>query len=1100
MTATEQGGANDARFEDEATITVSKDDASGQVTLSLGHSQVTGLTYVVETARGIQKYAAGTAQGEEQYKTLTPDDLGSGALEIPRGLTGHIWVVPTFTNAQMYADASGDYYKTYGVTNGVRVSSETPTDSNNPMGTISLDDTDGYTSAYAVKTNSGDLKINENEPVSIKITTDGDTVIANGISFTVNGAAKTTAIPVKISAPVVVSVAPELYDGTTQTYTPLPYDADQQAYLLAGNVGQQLKLRVKVTYSDGTAVDALGGNLNGVYQNGVYFTKPTDTFDSYDFSAGPTLPAETVTGFANGTGEELSVLYGYLMSAYPSAYNGAVNPVSGAPEWNYNLDAEQIQSVLSKLSRQLELHAYQGTGEALTNQGIVADWLFKDDNLVPGHYGIALKQAGKYLLDFSGTLSGASFDGLCTEVTDLNHEGQPIAIQLTVSDPVAEAVYLVGVSNNDEGSNSAGCLNYMTASGEYRFDNTPVEGGAYKTFKVYPVILDTTWWALHPDATALPAPSEVTEASVGANNGIRYVTKADWSSFVDVWTNTADSKLVTREKTDAKGYLYLEVTVLDGVTAAEISLQLKNPVQQSAEPEYRYTVTPQPADPAALKVSTTSADQVVDITITAPAPAVEVTLGDTVSFDVEYLLQKAGENRELKPEEFPGEAGYTAGAANALVVTPAASNPAGCTFAKGTTGSKLVFTPSTVGTYTFTLTTKNDSGAPIPTAPTTRQIVFTVKPAALTSQTIYYGETTPIPLPSGAAEISEVRGQYLDAALLATGSLKMVNNAEASATVQIKNADGELIATLAVACKACEETVSLVPNATIEAPAVFADGETQSVQWKTSYTKPGLAAITMVKYEPVTEMSYVGGTSDFLTISNGKATAHLPAQVPGILVLTGIYRATNDRGERSTYVAKLNTEAPPPAPSCTYELRDNTGNPLTGLTLAAPGQSESIYLYDVTDSGNPFLVSDFNVSSNPADLVTVANVNGMAQITARASGSAVVTFQAVQATSIGQVTLTVEVGNPPPADLLTITQQPANRSVSEGATATFTVAATADAGAALRYQWQQQEGAEWVDMAGKDRRSADHQQYNHSHERKQIPLRGLRRHNNPDHQ
>ncbi len=240
----------------------------------------------------------------------------------------------------------------------------------------------------------------------------------------------------------------------------------------------------------------------------------------------------------------------------------------------------------------------------------------------------------------------------------------------------------------------------------------------------------------------------------------------------------------------------------------------------------------------------------------------------------------------------------------------------------------------------------------------------------------------------------------------------MVNNAEASATVQIKNADGELIATLAVACKACEETVSLVPNATIEAPAVFADGETQSVQWKTSYTKPGLAAITMVKYEPVTEMSYVGGTSDFLTISNGKATAHLPAQVPGILVLTGIYRATNDRGERSTYVAKLNTEAPPPAPSCTYELRDNTGNPLTGLTLAAPGQSESIYLYDVTDSGNPFLVSDFNVSSNPADLVTVANVNGMAQITARASGSAVVTFQAVQATSIGQVTLTVEVGNP----------------------------------------------------------------------------------------
>lgn len=55
-----------------------------------------------------------------------------------------------------------------------------------------------------------------------------------------------------------------------------------------------------------------------------------------------------------------------------------------------------------------------------------------------------------------------------------------------------------------------------------------------------------------------------------------------------------------------------------------------------------------------------------------------------------------------------------------------------------------------------------------------------------------------------------------------------------------------------------------------------------------------------------------------------------------------------------------------------------------------------------------------------------------------------------------------------PAPVITIGTQPANASVNEGETATFTVAATVTQGATATYQWQKSDdaGANWADVAG----------------------------------
>lgn len=1035
------------RANESAKITVEDADGkSGSIILKLGLPKVKGLTYVLETPEGIKQYQT----GDELKTTLTASS--GNALEIPRGLTGHIWVVPVFTDSALSARALSDY-RQYAITTGLDTSSETASDSANPLGTVSVD----RDSAYAINT-SNVIEVDQYDLINLTFKTNGSSLISSdgtgAQSYELEGRTVSTVVPVKITAPIVTDVVPELYDSTSDTYVPIGSGGN---YRLDGHVGQTLKLRIKVIYSDGIAVDALGGNHGGVYSSGVYFANDSDTIGNYDFTRGPTIPS--AFGFAGGNSAEMSVLYGYFMSAYPKAYKNVVNPTGGrVPDWNNNCTAEQIQDILETLTKQIKIHAYE-TGATEETAGVRTDWLtmMSNQEVLPGHYEIELKEAGTYELDFSGEIKGSAYNGEKNAVTG--------KIMLTVSAPVAEAVYLIGVNNSSD-TNSAGCLTY--SGGEYRFDNTPVPGGGYKTFRVYPVILDTTWWTHNRNAVALPA--EIAPSSVGENTGIRYVTASDWSAFAGGWSDTSSGKFAVAEKTDAAGRLYLEVTVLDDlVSTADISLSLAARIQQSSTAEYQYSIpSPQPANPGPLKIKTTSADLVVDISVTPPQ-STTISYGQDVAFEVGYLLQSSGNVRDLNPEEFPGEEGYHASNVNALVVTPGSGNPGACGVAKlGGSGSSLLFSPTTTGTYTFNLSTKNASGAQIPTAPAVRTITFTVTPAQLAAQTLYYGETVSIQdLVSGTETVTfSERGTALNPALLASGNLQMQENVSGNTTVQIW-ADGTTVAEVPVAIVACDKAVHLIPD-TSGNPVVFANGDTQSLQWEITYSKPAPASgITLVEYEnvDVDALIYIGGSADFLSMSAaGMVTATDPGTA-GIPVLTGIYQVMYENSTPSIFRAQLNRDVAPAVTPRIYELRDSGNTVLSALSFTQWGEEKSVYLWDVTETGSAVQITKFNVSSDRSNVVIVENSgSGVAKITSVANGAATVTFTALQGTSTGTVTVPVEVNHAAAPSELAITAQPLDQTAVEGGSATFTVVATSDR--LVAYQWQEGIGGTWSDIVG----------------------------------
>ncbi len=1079
VTATENGGIDDAKAGQTSEIKVSKDGKFGSAQLKLGKSKVKGLTYYVRDSEKIGKYQKGTVPAAITPEIKKADQVAAG-IEIPRGLDAHIWVVPKFTNLDMFGTKTPEQIaKDYGITGGLDKSSATSSNPANPLTGIGMG---AGADATANRINTeNDIQVDQEDPITLTFTTNGP-VTSHGDTYEIASASPlAVSTIVKIVAPIVVAVEPTLYDTASHSYistnpgTDFSYDstAGAEKYVIKGNVGEKLQLRLKVRYSDGKTVDSIGGNTNNTYENGVYFA-PMDDPENYNFANGPSQPT-AAAGFAGGDDTELSVLHGYFMSKTPKSYAPQVNPVSGSPNWTNGKTPEQMQAILSKLTQEIKINAYKDESGTLTsapNTEIGADWLQKESKIVPGHYGIELKKAGTYTLDFNSPSASVS-EGL--GITDNANADKRMVIELRVAPPKAEAVYLVAKDDNTK-------LTYDTATHMYKFDNTPTNPPGDKTFKVYPVILDTTWHALHPDAASLPTADEVTEANVGGvgnNTGINYVTKADWTDFVDLWNETSGGKFATQEKRDSAGFLYWEVKVLDNIpvaTPADIGLSLKSPIAQIASPTgIAYTIpAPQPADPTPIKVYTEAEDQVVDIVIVEPqatTPA-QVNIGDDVEYDIKYQLQNSGNARVLSSMEFPGQSGYDPSKPNMLRVIPGGSNPAGCTFEKGA-GSSLVFKPTNVGAYTFTLETTNSSGAPIPTSPVKREIKFNVVPSQLPTQMLYFGENLPIPgsLAPGctAAEVGGTTN--LDAALLSSGVLKMTTNADGTANVEIRNSSGDLISTLAVTLKKCDLVRSLVPD-TVATPDKYADGETRSIQWKLSYKKPIIGDVTMVTYEPIqpAEAQYLAGSADFLTFNVGQATANIPASAPAVPILTGIYKVTNADGTTATYRAQLDRNITPPQTPRIYEFRDGLlpgANVLTNLNFNTLGTTKNVYLFDVTDPSNKFNVTDFNVTSSPTGPVGVVNATGFAKVTSIANGLTNIIFNAVQANSTGTATLQalVAYNTAPPA--LTITTHPADQTVTEGTTATFTAAATTTVpSATVQYKWQVDEGSGWTDVIG----------------------------------
>lgn len=420
VTATSDGGSND--LSSGTTCTVRVTDGAGRYgenTLTLGNSQIKGLTYYVETPGGIEAYDdSGPLQRTFSAAELT--SARGGVLEIPRGLDAKVWVVPVFTNATMYdaATAGGDWIN-YAVTSAGF--------SGTTGGGGSLPQPQAEDDAFVLSA-AGNLRIDINDPITADFAIDGS-VMVNGRTYALAPAVSSgvnTSFTVKITEPVAVALDVEQWNGST--YVSI-YNGS--GYELTGNVGDELRLRVKVVYSDGGSVDALGRNHSGTYAGGVYFL-PRDNLNTYNLAVGPTPPPTTVSDFSDGKVHDLGVLYGYFMSHYPAAYSALVNPPGGTPtagDWNNNKPASELQSILEDLTRQIGLHEISGDAGGLAI-GYLA--VLGGGDIVPGHFSLTLNQAGSYTLGFSGAYQSNGY----TDLTAVNgiSSNSPLVINLTVTD------------------------------------------------------------------------------------------------------------------------------------------------------------------------------------------------------------------------------------------------------------------------------------------------------------------------------------------------------------------------------------------------------------------------------------------------------------------------------------------------------------------------------------------------------------------------------------------------------------------------------------------------------------------------------------------
>ena len=990
--ATRNGGTNDTRLGDTATVTVTDGSGkTGSMTLSLGSSLVERFTHYIETPAGIFDYTAPANELKQIYDANSLSVALAGTVEIPRGLSASVWVVPVFSNDQMYNAGVGgtNDWKLYGVNEPICSS-----------GAISTPIFNSTTRAFDLVAGAVAVDVGVSTTIAFNAGSNGVTsVVSNGTAHALAAptVVNSTQFNMKITEAVLTELDVQVYDGTSN-YTSVFYNGTSNKYEITGNVGEKILLRVRATYSDGAALDLMTSNAANTYAGGTFFL-PLDTFDTYDPTLG-NLTTPTAANFGAGTDAELSVLYGSLMSRNPATYTGHVN--SGTPatagDWIHpHTNGGAVQGALATLSNRIKPHVAAGAPA-----DVEFNFATQNNAVVPGHYSINMLQSGSFTLDFSGQYVN---NGYNKEVVVNGIGGQPIEIELTVNAPTVDRVYLV----SDDAAFTAQDTTNTPHTNVHVLDTTSMT--APYSFYAYPVILDSSYYTTATYA-ANGVPTNLTgTGDVGVERGLNYMVATDWNAGAFTFANSSNL-IITRD--DDQGRVRLKVQLLNPIIAStvpetvDITLTAINQVLTPVHKYHSFGTAWQL--PELFGVYTTSSPVVVDINIgmdynnnvPATSGTGSVELGKSIFYPVNYQLSDHT-TRALQNSERPA-VGYTG--TNVLLVTPAASNPGPCAYSVIGTGD-LRFTPTVVGTYTFNLATVNVNGDTLPTiSQGIRAVTFTVTAQNMT-ETVYYGENIAISgLPAGSVTLVEDGTSLLKASELANGRLEMLNNdPDTTVTVKVFNGSGAQIATVTVDLKQATETVSFAPAFLNGSWYTFANNESIAIQWATTYTIPLTTTVTKVVYDNVqsSEWTYTGGAGaeDFLALSGSSVTAFTTSS--GIQY--AIYQAAHASGATALIMAYLDPAIP--LPTYNYVLRDPVTSALiTGPVSLAAGQSIDVQVFDVSISSS---VNAFLASASPANVVTIVNHGSYATIVGSATGSSTVNFAPLQG---GSVSLAVNVTPP----------------------------------------------------------------------------------------
>ncbi|MGB7219150.1 MAG: immunoglobulin domain-containing protein [Vicinamibacterales bacterium] len=520
-------------------------------------------------------------------------------------------------------------------------------------------------------------------------------------------------------------------------------------------------------------------------------------------------------------------------------------------------------------------------------------------------------------------------------------------------------------------------------------------------------------------AAATGTPTPTYQWQVSTNGGVSFSNVSNGAPYSGVTTPTITITNVTAAL-GGNQYRAVATNSVGSATSIAATLTLNDsapvfttqPTNQTvtAGQNASFTVTANgtPAPTYQWQLSTNGGASWTNLTNTAPYSGVATA-----------TLAVTSPPASLTGAQYRAVATNTAGTATSAAATltvnaaPAiTTQPASQTVASGANGSFTVGASGTPApTYQWQLST--DSG---------------VSWANLTNTAPYSGVTTAT-LTATSVTTSLTGAQYR---AVATNSVGSVTSNAATLTVT---------AAPVITTQPTNQTVTVGANASF---TVAASGTpTPTYQWQLS-TNGGVSWTNLTNAAP-----YGGVTTATLTVTN--ATAGLSgAQYRAV--------ATNSAGTATSTAATL---AVTTAPAITTQPTNQTltAGQTASFTVAASGTPAPTYQWQLsTDSG----VSWTNLTNTaPYSGVTTATLTATS-VTTSLTGAQ---YRAVATNSVGSATsnaATLTVNSAPATPV--ITTQPANQTVTAGANASFTVAASGTPTPTYQWQVSTDSGVSWTNL------------------------------------
>jgi hypothetical protein len=451
---------------------------------------------------------------------------------------------------------------------------------------------------------------------------------------------------------------------------------------------------------------------------------------------------------------------------------------------------------------------------------------------------------------------------------------------------------------------------------------------------------------------------------------------------------------------------YAGASVIDGANAPTYE------ASPTATTTYRAVVTNECGEAASTPVTVTVVEPCIPATISSQSSSVTIVSGDSTMLSI-----VPGGSTPRSIQWYQG-------------------TPASFLRVDGATASTFVIAPIATVSYFAVVTNQCGSATSIPvTITVTTACVMPSLTAQSGSTSIVRGESTTLSVTAS--------GTAPRTAQWYTGTPANASYIEGATDTTYAASPNATTSYFAIISNACGATNSSPVTITVTDACVPATIASQSNSTSISSGESALLSVTASGTSPRTIQWYIGTPSSPSLIVGASSASHT---VSPAVTTSYFARVSNSCGSDDSSPVTITVDCSRPSITAHPQSHTIEEGQLATLSVGYDGAT-SVQWY--SDEQSFF-----------------APISGATSSTLQRSPSATHRYFARVTNSCGSTdsaTATITV-NPPSCNPVFITQQPANRSITEGQSATLTVGAT---GTNLQYQWQQNISGVWTNLTGK---------------------------------